>query len=126
LLMTALGDYVDNVAAYSEAVILSAGMETRRFSSPIGKPARVESVKATSISVGELSVKWKPVRGARAYLGYLFDEFGTKEPVLAIKSTKGHAVISGLRSGGKYSIVIEAIGSAGAGELSDRATSVVL
>src|SRR5438132_4349765 len=29
LLMTALGAYVDNVAAYSESVILSAGMETK-------------------------------------------------------------------------------------------------
>lgn len=127
VLMTALGNYVDNIAKGSDTIILSAAMETKRQSTPVGVPARVINVTATSVLSGELLVKWKPVYGAKAYLGYLVDEDSPlKTVVLSIKVTRGHAIINGLRSGGKYSVTIEAIGAGGVSGMSDKATSVVL
>jgi hypothetical protein len=125
--MTALGNYVDNIAMGDQAIILSAAMETKKQSTPVGIPARVENVKVSALHSGELFIKWKSVFGARSYLGYLkIDGEGDEEYQLLIKSTRAKATVTGLTSGTKYVIVIEAIGSAGVGELSDIATSVVL
>src|SRR3569832_1409372 len=46
VLMTALGNYVDNIAKGSDSIILSAAMETKRQSTPVGVPARVINVTA--------------------------------------------------------------------------------
>jgi hypothetical protein len=126
-LVTALGNYVDNIAQGVQTIILSAGMETKRLNTPVGIPARVVNVSATSVASGELLVKWKSVYGARAYLGYIkIEGEDDSEYQLLIKVTRAKATVTGLTSGTKYVVVIEAIGSAGTGALSDTATSVVL
>jgi hypothetical protein len=126
-LVTALGNYVDNIAQGVQTIILSAGMETKRLSTPVGIPARVVNVAATSVNSGELLVKWKSVYGARAYLGYIkVDGEDDSEYQLLIKVTRAKATVTGLISGTKYVVVVEAVGAAGTGALSDTATSVVL
>jgi len=127
VLMTALGNYVDNIARYSESIILSAAMQTKRLNTPVGVPVRVANVKVTSVRSGELSIKWKAVYGAKAYLGYVkLDGEAADQYKLLIKVTRARATVSGLESGKKYAVVIEAVGAGGVGELSNIATSVVL
>jgi hypothetical protein len=124
-LMTALGKYVDNIARGSESIILSAGMPTKKLSTPTAVPARVVDVKATSVNSGELTIKWKPVRGARAYVGWVLEDEGAKSSPV-IKVTRARAIVKGLTSGTRYNVYIEAIGAGGVGPLSDIATSIVL
>ncbi len=126
-LMTAMGDYVDNIARGEKAIIESAGMETRKVKSPSDVPQRVTGVEVTSVRSGELDVTWTPIHEAYAYLGYIKLDSETNELYkFVIKTTRSYATVSGLRSGSKYCIVIEALGTAGVGALSDMATSYVL
>ena len=126
-LMTALGNYVDNIARGDEAIILSSGMPARKEKSPSAVPNRVENVEIASLRSGELIVTWKPMSEAYAFLGYIKLNIETDEQYrFVIKTTRANATVSGLKSGSKYCIVIEALSPGGVGELSDVASSFVL
>src|SRR5207249_512588 len=69
--MTALGNYVDNIAQGSETVIKSAGMETKRISSPISVIVQVTGLSAKPGKLtGEVALSWIAVYGHRVYLVY--------------------------------------------------------
>jgi hypothetical protein len=126
-LMTALGNYVDNIARGSATIILSAGMETKKQGSPVGTPGKVYGVIATSVKSGELKLSWNEVYGKLIYLGYIkIEGQGDEQYKLVIKSSRRTATVTGLKSGTCYCIVIEAVGSAGTGALSDVAMSFIL
>jgi hypothetical protein len=125
--LTALRHYVDNTARGSESVILSAGMETKRGNASVGIPTRVTGLQATSIGSGEIVLRWSPVKGKLLYLGYIkADGESDEQYKLVVKSARAKYTMRGLESGRKYWFVVEAVGSAGTGALSDVGTSFVL
>ncbi len=126
--MTAMGNYVDSVAVGAETIIKSAGMETKRQRSPVGIPAKVAGLAATSgKKEGEIDLSYSKVFGKLIYLVYIKAD-GEADDLykLIAKPSKTKVTIVGLTSGSKYWFRVEAVGSAGTGALSDPAMSRAL
>jgi len=121
--MTALGNYVDGVATGSETIILSAGMETKKQNAPIGIPAEVTGLEAKGGPLtGEVSLRWKSVKGARTYVIYITEDINNTASFRIIgHSTRAKFPAQNLISGNQYWFKVEAIGSAGTGHASDPA-----
>ena len=114
-------NYVDSVSAGDKAKIESSGFFARSASTPIGLPAvPLELAVRNGDPANALTLKWKPVRGARSYV----IEFaaGSESPTawlqLAITSKAKH-VANGLVSGTRYWFRVAAVGSSGPGPWSD-------
>ncbi len=128
LKMTALGDYVDNIAQGSETIIKSAGMDTRAIPAPVGVPEQVKNLEAAQGKLsGEADLRWKNVKGAKIYFVYIspdVDNSGTYE--LVATPTASKVTLVGLTPGKVYYFKVKAVGTAGAGAPSDPAKLMVV
>ena len=141
-LLSQLGNYVEataNAAAAAggdaQAVILSAGMDFKRAKNKAPLPLAPGGLTGTSLLEGDVDLKWKSVKYARAYVIEISDDVtaitggGTISPTtgsvsssrvfitwaIADIATKCKITISGLNSGTKYAFSVYAIGTAGKG-----------
>lgn len=118
-MLSQLAVYVESKAKGDILVIKSAGMDVKADSKPIGLPGevKVKYIRET-MNNGELKVSWEKVRGAKVYNIELAGKKGSGWQ-LYDSTTKTKSLIERLESGTKYSIRIQAIGSAGKGPYSE-------
>lgn len=125
-LLTALGNYVENSSRGDEAIIKSAGIDTKAKAAPVGIPAMPLNLSAAEGSKnGQVKLKWKSVKGSRSYVvrrttDVADDTKWLQEQVV----TKAAAISTGLTSGTQYWYQVAAVGAAGQGAWSDPATKV--
>ena len=126
MLLTALGNYVENASKGDEAIIKSAGIDTRAKAAPVGIPAMPLNLSAAEGDKnGQIKLKWKSVKGSRSYIvrrstDVADDAKWLQEQVV----TKAAAISTGLSSGTQYWYQVAAVGAAGQGAWSDPATKV--
>ena len=126
MLLTALGNYVENASKGDEAIIKSAGIDTRAKAAPVGIPAMPLNLSAAEGDKnGQIKLKWKSVKGAKSYVVHRTtnvadDAQWMQEQVV----TKAAAISTGLTSGTQYWYQVAAVGAAGQGAWSDPATKV--
>lgn len=118
-MLSQLAVYVESKAKGDILVIKSAGMDVKADSKPIGLPGevKVKYIRET-MNNGELKVSWEKVRGAKVYNIELAGKKGSGWQ-LYDSTTKTKSLIERLESGTKYSIRIQAVGSAGKGPYSE-------
>ena len=126
LLLTGLGNYVENTSKGDEALIKSGGMDTRAKAAPVGIPGLPLNLSANEgVKNGEIKLKWKSVRGAKSYVvrrttNVAENGLWDQEQVV----TKAAATSSGLKSGTQYWYQVAGVGTAGQGPWSDPATKI--
>ena len=126
ILLTALGNYVETASRGDEAIIKSAGIDTRAKGAPVGIPAMPLNLSAAEGGKnGEIKLKWKSVKGAKSYIVRRSTDVAVaaqwqQEQVV----TKAAAISTALVSGTQYWYQVAAIASAGQGAWSDPATKV--
>lgn len=109
------GNYVDEVADGSEAIILSAAFDVRAVPAPIGQlPAPENFMPTMGDMPGEIDLSWSAVRGANSYV-IEWREQGTTGPWTQEFATKSKHEVHGLVSGKTYVFRVLAIGAAGKG-----------
>jgi hypothetical protein len=124
LLMTALGNYVDSIAKGSQGIINGAGMAASETTNVPVPMTMVIGVEGSSGKLpGQVEWKWKRVKGARIYLGYLKEDTPSAEYQLVVFSTKSKTVVTGLTPGVKYLLQVKAVGASGMGPLSDASSA---
>lgn len=126
-LLAAEGNYVDNRAKGDKAVIESAGMGVTGEGGPVGEMPQVENLSLSrGDNPGEVDAHWSPVNGKSNYTVQC-----TADPIVATawatkgNPTKSSFTITGLNSGSKVWVQVNANGTAGAGPYSDPAIIVV-
>ena len=122
-LFTAMGHYVDNVAQGDQAIIVSAGMETRRINTPVGPMPQVTNLKVVGGALsGSVRLRWKGIYGRLIYHVYMKAD-GQTDDQYALVSSNGRVetIVSGLEPGALYWFKVEAVGSAGVGPASTAA-----
>jgi len=126
MLLTQLGNYVENISNGDEAKILSAGMDVRNSSTTSGMPAKVASVNATiGDSAGEIDLSWDKVLGAASYVvETALSDLNPLEWKHMVVSTRSKAEVASLKTGASYHIRVAAVGSAGQGPWSDPVVKV--
>ncbi len=120
-LLTALGNYVDVISMGDEASIRSAGMDVRAGNTPVGIPDPPGSfVSAEGPLRGTIKLKWKAVRGARAYIIAVTENISNEAnwQQLGIV-TKSSFLVRRLTPGKQYWFQVAANGAAGQGAWSD-------
>lgn len=126
LLLTQLGNYVDNVSNGDEAKILSAGMDVQKERST---PTSIDKVVYVSATIGdnsgEIDLSWDKVSGAKSYVvETALSSMNPLEWKHMLVSTKSKAEIGKLKSGEGYQIRVAAVGAAGQGAWSDPVVKV--
>src|SRR6266849_2212639 len=125
--MSQVAAYVDSVAGGDEAMIHSAGLDTRAAATSTTQPPPAPTALDSTIGDrdGELDASWDTVAGARSYVIET-----SEDPPTATRwkhagvSTKSKFTISGLQSGRRYWIRVAAINTAGQSGWSDPATKI--
>jgi hypothetical protein len=102
-------------------------MNVSRPPQPVGAlpmPTNVSVVNGPG--AGELSLRWKPVRGAKSYVVEQRADGASPDAWLAAaSSTKAKATVKGLVNGRKYWLRVAAVGTAGQGAWSEVVGVVV-
>lgn len=125
-MIKSLAAYVSIIAQGDASIVLAAGFEQRRSSSPINSLAQPQRPQAKSGRMPQtIDVRWAPVRGARMYRvhitkGYCNDQ-GEARIVL---SSKSHCRIENLEPLEYYTMRIQAIGAHAEGPLSGMASAL--
>jgi hypothetical protein len=144
LLLSQLGNNVAAIAnaatatgGDAQSIILSAGLDFARPKNKAPLPLATGSLTGVSTLEGEVGLKWKSVKYARAYVIEISSDVtaitsggATTTPTtessarvfiswdIADVSTKVKCTITGLSSGTKYAFRVYAIGTAGKGAVS--------
>jgi hypothetical protein len=122
LLMCA-GAHVDSRSSGSPQKILSANLSVRKDNAPVGKLSRVEGLALAHDMVGQVSVKWKKVRGAPYYE---VQEVSGENPAdtngqLLASTNRCKTLLCDLKSGTRIFLQVRAMGAAGPGPWSNSA-----
>jgi hypothetical protein len=126
-LMTQLGAYVESVAGDDEAMIMSAGLETRSAAAPDSSaPEAPETLTATTGNhEGEIELSWDTVRGARSYIVERTTDPQTAASwIQAGVSPRSSLIIEGLDSGKRYHFRVAAVTLNGQSPWSNQAVKV--
>lgn len=126
LLLTQLGNYVENVSNGDEAKILSAGMDVQKERTMATAIDKVAYVNATiGDNSGEIDLSWDKVAGAKSYVvETALSSMNPLEWKHMLVSTKSKAEIVNLMPGTGYQIRVAAVGAAGQGSWSDPVVKV--
>jgi len=125
--LTKLAGYVESVAGKDEALITSAGMETKAPRSAPASPGIPQAVSAEAGEHdGEINLFWKTVTNARSYIVEASLEPSTPASwTQAAIATSTSKVISNLTSGKRYWFRVAAVSAGGQSGWSEHATKVV-
>lgn len=113
--------YVENIGGEDEAVITSAGMNTKAPATPGGATGLVEGFNSTTgDSDGEIDLGWNSLANAASYVV----EQSLQGPPNAVwtqvkTTTQSKVTITGLQSGTRYWFRVAAVGPQGQGGWSD-------
>jgi predicted phage tail protein len=123
--MAQLASYVDSVAAGDEAKIQSAGLDTRSAPSTTTEPPSAPSALDVTVGDrdGELDASWDTVAGAKSYVLELSEDQPNAWKHAGV-ATRSKFTLSGLDSGKRYWIRVNAINSVGQSGWSDPATKI--
>lgn len=123
-LIAKLISYVDHQAQGDALVIRSASMDVQTTGQPIGEPERVINLRAINVSnSGEISLNWRPVRGAKAY--EIQSSEDSNQWVHVANSTKASMKLKGQPMTTYLWYRVCAIGSAGNGPWSDPVKGLI-
>jgi len=126
-LVTQLGGYVESVAGGDEAMIMSAGLETRSAATTDGNvPTPPETLTATTGNHdGEIELSWDAVRGARSYVvERATDPQAATAWTQAGVSPRSSLIVEGLDSGKRYYFRVAAVTLNGQSPWSNHAVKV--
>lgn len=125
--LTQLAGYVESVAGKDDAMITSAGMETKSSRSAPTVPVVPQGLSATAGDHdGEIYLAWKPVSNARSYaLEFSLDPATAGSWTHVGIATSANKVISGLTTGKRYWFRVAAVGAVGQSGWSEHATKIV-
>lgn len=125
--LTQLASYVESIAGKDEALITSAGMETKSSRSAPTVPNVPQGLSAAAgAHEGEINLSWKPVANARSYvIEFSLDPATAASWTHAGVATAASKAISNLTSGKRYWFRVAAIGAVGQSGWSEHATKVV-
>ena len=127
MVVTQMGNYVENISNGDEAKILSAGLDVRKEASSQGAlPDKVASVNAiVGHSAGEIDLSWEKVAGAKSYVvETALSNMNPMEWKHMLVSTRSKAEVATLKTGASYHIRVAAVGSTGQGPWSDPVVKV--
>jgi hypothetical protein len=125
-MLTQLAGYVESIAGKNDALITSAGLETKSSRSAPTAPTTPQSLSATvGAHDGEINLSWKPVSNARSYvIESNLDPAATSWTHVGI-ATSANKTISNLTSGKRYWFRVAAVGAVGQSGWSEHATKIV-
>ncbi|HYX28958.1 MAG TPA: fibronectin type III domain-containing protein [Pyrinomonadaceae bacterium] len=126
-LMNQLAAYVESIAGGDEAIIRSAGMDTKATgSSPTTNPDAPDNLSATAGDRdGEIDLSWEAVSGAKSYvIEQSADPPTDTSWAHAGVSTRSSQTIDGLKSGTRYWFRVAAVNGVGQGGWSDPAMKI--
>jgi hypothetical protein len=125
--LTQLAGYVESIAGKNDALITSAGMETKSSRSAPTAPITPQGLSATAGEhEGEIYLSWKPVSNARSYaIEFSLDPATAGSWTHVGIATSSSKVIPNLTSGKRYWFRVAAIGSVGQSGWSEHATKIV-
>ena len=124
--LTQLAGYVESVAGTDNALITSAGMETKASPSTPTLPSVPQALTASAGEHdGEINLFWKAIPNARSYMieATLDPAAGSWTHVAVATSTS--KVITNLTSGKRYWFRVAAVSAGGQSGWSEQATKVV-
>ena len=126
-ILTQLAGYVESVAGKDDALIASAGMETKASRSAPTAPTVPQGVSATAGEHdGVINLSWKPVPNARSYtIEFSLDPATPSSWTHVGIATSSTKVIANLTRGKRYWFRVAAIGSVGQSGWSEHATKIV-
>ena len=125
--LTQLAGYVESVAGKDDALIASAGMETKASRSAPTAPTIPQGLSATAGEHdGVINLSWKPVPNARSYaIEFSLDPATPASWTHVGIATSSTKVIANLTTGKRYWFRVAAIGSVGQSGWSEHATKIV-
>lgn len=125
--LTQLAGYVESVAGKDDALIASAGMETKASRSAPTAPTIPQGLSATAGEHdGVINLSWKPVPNARSYaIEFSLDPAAPASWTHVGIATSSTKVIANLTTGKRYWFRVAAIGSVGQSGWSEHATKIV-
>ncbi|HWS88159.1 MAG TPA: fibronectin type III domain-containing protein [Pyrinomonadaceae bacterium] len=125
-LMTQLASYVESVAGGNEALITSAGLETRgAATADSSAPAAPETLTATTGNhEGEIELSWDAVRSARSYVVERATDPEAGPWTQAGVAPRSSLIIEGLESGKRYYFRVAAVTLNGQSPWSNHAVKV--
>ena len=125
--LTQLAAYVESVAGRDDAIIASAGMETKASRSAPTAPTVPQGLSATAGEhEGQIELTWKPVANARSYsIESSTDPATPGSWTHAGIATSSNKSIANLTSGKRYWFRVAAVGAVGQSGWSEHATKVV-
>jgi len=125
-LLTTEGNYVQTTSSGDEGKILSAGMDVRADSAPIGELPAPDNLSATTGDhPGQIDLHWNRVKGAMSYLIQQSADPPTATSwAQASASTSSKATMANLTSGTKYWFRVAALGAAGPSDYSQPAARI--
>lgn len=119
-MVKSLAAYVSIIAQGDNTIVLAAGFEQRRRSTPINDLPRPlpPSVKSGHLPQ-TIDLRWPPVRGARMYKVYITKGYANPVPgTRMVLSTKSHCTIDKLEPLEYYTFHVQVIGAHTEGPLS--------
>ena len=125
-LISQIASYVESAAGADEALINSAGMDTKAAASAPSMPDTPTGLEVTiGDHDGELDLSWNPVSGAKSYVIQQSADPPTGTSwTHDSTSTKSSTTVDGLLSGTRYWFRVAAVGAAGQSGWSDPATKI--
>lgn len=125
--LTLFTAYVETTSGGEAAKILSSGLGVRGAPTPIGPLPQVEGLDAIiGDAEGQLTLRWKSVRGAKTYEVQCCTDPITVAGWAGVGlPTKATLIVTGLTSGTRCWFRVRAIGTAGPGPWSDPCVKTV-
>ena len=125
--LTQLASYVESVAGRDDALITSAGMETKASPSAPTLPSVPQALSANAGEhEGEINLFWKAVPNARSYTIEASNDPATAGSWTHVGiATSASKMIANLTSGKRYWFRVAAVSAGGQSGWSEHATKVV-
>lgn len=124
--LTQLAGYVESVAGRNDALITSAGMETKAARSTSTLPGIPQALSASAGEHdGEINLSWKAVSNARSYMIEANLDPATGSWTQVGVATSASKVVANLTSGKRYWFRVAAVSAGGQSGWSEHATKVV-
>jgi hypothetical protein len=125
-LVSQMASYVEAVAGANEALIKSAGMDTKALASAPTLPENPSGLEANGgPHEGKLDLSWNSVSGARSYIIQQCADPPTAQGWAHVgTSTKVKKTVDGLNSGTRYWFRVAAVGASGQSGWSDPCTKI--
>ena len=115
--LTQLSLYVENISRGSDAIILSAGMDTKAAPVPAQQPATPENLLIENATVANtLVLQWNRSDFAKMYVVEQNNDASTLPEngwTMIAMQTQRKLVVDSLTSGSKYAFRVKAVGVAG-------------